>query len=149
MGNAYKHTQRGQVILIGMGIAILLVLTGMLFVERYAILIPVLCILLVSAILFHSLTIEISNSLLIWKFGPGIFKKSIPLADIESARVVRNPWCYGWGIHLTPHGWLYNVSGLDAVEIQLKNRKRLRLGTDEPDALLRAIERAKAECKGA
>jgi len=55
---------------------------------------------------------------------------------------VHNHWYYGRGIKLTPHGWLFNVSGFDAVEIQLKNGRKYRIGTDEPDALLAAIESA-------
>jgi hypothetical protein len=52
---------------------------------------------------------------------------------------VRNPWYYGWGVRLTPHGILYNVSGLNAVELLLDDGRRVRVGTDEPDALVRAL----------
>jgi len=52
---------------------------------------------------------------------------------------VKNPWYYGWGIRFTPHGWLYNVSGLHAVEIELKNGKKYRIGTDVPENLEKAI----------
>ena len=34
---------------------------------------------------------------------------------------------------------IYNVSGFDAVEIQLKNGKIYRIGTDEPKKLEQAI----------
>ena len=49
------------------------------------------------------------------------------------------PWWYGWGIHLTPRGWLYNVGGLDAVELALNNGRTLRIGSDEAAALARAL----------
>jgi hypothetical protein len=52
---------------------------------------------------------------------------------------VRNPWYYGWGIRITPDGLLYNVSGTRAVEITLTDGSKLRLGTDEPEALCQAI----------
>lgn len=52
------------------------------------------------------------------------------------------PLYYGWGIHLTPHGWLYNVSGSDAVEIRMKTGKKYRIGTDVPEELERAISRS-------
>lgn len=52
---------------------------------------------------------------------------------------MRNKWWYGWGIRLTPHGWLYNVSGLDAVELHLTGGRKVRLGTAEPAQLSRAI----------
>lgn len=48
----------------------------------------------------------------------------------------------GWGIRITPHGMLYNVSGSEAVEIRMKNVRRFRLGTDEPEVLRGAILKA-------
>jgi hypothetical protein len=35
---------------------------------------------------------------------------------------------------------LWNVSGLDAIEFDLRSGRRFRLGTDEPEALARALE---------
>jgi hypothetical protein len=51
---------------------------------------------------------------------------------------------YGWSIRLTPHGWLYSVSGLAAVELTLQDGKRLRIGTDEPERLCQAIGQAQS-----
>jgi hypothetical protein len=53
--------------------------------------------------------------------------------------MVKNPWYYGWGIHLIPGGWLYNVSGWEAVELQMKNGNKYRIGTDDPQGLMDAI----------
>ena len=40
-------------------------------------------------------------------------------------------------------GWLYNVSGLDAVEIETSDGDVIRLGTDEPNQLSSVlVERA-------
>ena len=47
---------------------------------------------------------------------PGLIRRRIRIADIRSAAAVRNRWYYGWRLRLTPHGWLYNVSGLNAVQ---------------------------------
>ena len=55
---------------------------------------------------------------------------------------VRIRWWYGWGIHLTPFGWLYNVSGLDAVAITLRAGRKFALGTDDPHGLLAALRAA-------
>ena len=41
-------------------------------------------------------------------------------------------------------GWLYNVSGRRAVELELPGGRTFTIGTDEPDTLLAAIERARA-----
>ncbi len=61
--------------------------------------------------LFYALTVEIDATHLRFRFGIGLIRKRIPLAEIVEAKPVRNSWLYGWGIHRTPHGWLYNVSG--------------------------------------
>jgi hypothetical protein len=37
---------------------------------------------------------------------------------------------------------MYNVSGFDAVQLQLASGKRFRIGTDEPVQLKSAIDRA-------
>lgn len=93
--------------------------------------------------IFSSLHVEIDADSLRWYFGRGVPKFSIPLHEIREARVVKNHWVYGLGIHFTPSGWLYNVSGLRAVEVTRLNGRRLRIGTDEPDALLAAITNAR------
>ena len=100
----------------------------------------VLVVLGMMAVLFHSLTVTVDERSVRWHFGPGFWKKEIPPETIERVEAVRNKWYYGWGIRKTPHGWLYNVSGLSAVEIMAKDGRRIRLGTDEPEALKRAIE---------
>ncbi len=64
----------------------------------------------------------------------------LSVIDLQKATIVRNRWYYGWGVRLTARGWLYNVSGFDAVEILLKNGRTYRIGTDKPAKLLLAIE---------
>jgi len=98
------------------------------------------CVLLLFMTwLFGSLTVEVDEEELRHWFGPGFWKKSYQLLHIESAKVVRNSWFWGWGIRLTPHGWLYNVSGFDAVQIQLRSGRTFRIGTDDPQGLFEAI----------
>jgi hypothetical protein len=64
-------------------------------------------------------------------------------ADGGDRRVPTNshPLVVRLGIHLTPYGWLYNVSGLDAVAIRLRNGRKFALGTDDPYRLTAAIRR--------
>ena len=62
------------------------------------------------------------------------------MADIVDARRVRNSWWHGWGIRKVQRGWMYNIAGYDAVELELRSGKVFRIGTDEPGALLAAIE---------
>jgi len=92
-------------------------------------------VLLVVAILMGALTVEVDDALVRLRFGIGLVRKSFRLDEIASCRPVRNKWWWGWGIRLIPGGWLYNVSGLDAVELELKNGKVFRIGTDEPQVL--------------
>lgn len=92
--------------------------------------------------LFTSMTVRVTEREMRLWFGPGLIWKTIQIVDIADARAVRNPWWYGWGIHLTPRGWLFNVAGLDAVELELVNRRTLRIGTDEPERLVAAIRQA-------
>lgn len=97
-------------------------------------------ILLVTAFLFYSMTVSVTKGELVIRFGPGLIRKRVPLSRIRDARIVRNPWYYGWGIHLTPHGWLYNVSGLAAVEVDYISGGCFRIGTDDPQGLVRALK---------
>jgi hypothetical protein len=97
--------------------------------------------------LFATLTVEIRDGLLRFRFGLGLIRKKLKIAEIESCEVVRNPWYYGWGIHATGKGWIYNVSGFEAVEIFMSDGRRLRIGTDEPDLLRKAILTAKMEAR--
>ena len=99
-------------------------------------------LLAACAFTFDSLTVKVSPTYISLKFGIGIIRKRFAIVDVQNAAIVRNRWYYGWGIRLTPHGWLYNVSGLDAVEIQLRNGRKYRIGTAEPIELLSAIESA-------
>ena len=96
-------------------------------------------VFMACGVVLDSLTVSVSREYVRIRFGIGVIRKSFAVADILTAKVVRNRWYYGWGIRLTPHGWLYSVEGLDAVEIQLRSRRRYRIGTDEPDVLALAI----------
>ena len=89
--------------------------------------------------LFATLTVEVRDGLLKFRFGPGLIRKTLRISDIESCEIVRNPWYYGWGIHATSKGWVYNVSGFEAVEIFMNDGRRLRIGTDEPEILRKVI----------
>jgi hypothetical protein len=94
-------------------------------------------------ILFSTLTVTVSDEELRFYFGPGFWERRFPVEDIERVEVVRNSALHGWGIRYTHHGWLYDVSGLRAVEIVVRGEEQLRIGTDEPEQLKRALERAK------
>ncbi|QQG46551.1 MAG: hypothetical protein HYY55_01755 [Candidatus Niyogibacteria bacterium] len=93
---------------------------------------------------FSTLTVFIDEQFLKICFGWGIFRKKFPLTDIATIGKVKNHWYYGWGIRLWfwPYMWIFNVSGIDAIEIRIKNGKIYRIGTDEPEKLEAAIKQA-------
>jgi len=142
----YSHKQRGVTILAALGLgAALCLLFGIAFNAPYARLTPFLlaAVLGICAILFSSLTIELSEDLLSWHFGPGLLRKQVATAEIKNVIVTETRLLHGWGVHFTSNGWLYNVSGFDAVQITLKSGKSFLLGSDEPDQLCSALERAR------
>jgi len=99
-------------------------------------------ILVGALVLFSTLTVEIDAHTFRFYFTFGFWKREFPLEDICSVEVVRNPVYYGVGIRYTPRGWLYNVSGLSAVELEIQGEGVIRVGTDEPEQLKEALEQA-------
>jgi hypothetical protein len=89
--------------------------------------------------LFDGLHVEVNSSQVILKFGHGPIRKVIERKHIAGANPVRNNALYGWGIRLTPHGMLWNIYGLDAVELTYLNGKRFRIGSDDAKQLLTAV----------
>ena len=100
----------------------------------------VLVVLVAVAIVFSSLTVEVGENELRWSFGPGFWTYRLPLGDIETVAIVRNCWWNGFGIRVRSGFRLYNVSGLDAVELQLKSHDIRRIGTDDPQGLANALK---------
>jgi hypothetical protein len=124
----YEHTQIGHVIIWALaGVSVLLSISAISHPSRSReISIVILLLLLVAIPLFYKLTIKIDDQTLRASFGIGLIRKRLLLAEIVASEPMRIRWWYGWGIHLTPYGWLYNVSGLDAVAITLQNGKKIR-----------------------
>jgi hypothetical protein len=97
--------------------------------------------LVVVAWLFSSLTVSVSENELQWRFGPGLLSYRMALADIAGVSIVRNSVLNGFGIRMRPGFRLYNVSGLEAVELRLKNGDVRRIGTDDARGLAAALRR--------
>ena len=133
----YAHTQTGHAIIWPVLAIIVIANAGLLGHHPPTTIISV--ILLVCVLLFYRLKITIEDQVLCATFGVGVIRKKVRLAEIVCCEPVRIRWWYGWGIHLTPFGWLYNVSGFDAVLIRLHSGKTVALGTDDPLGLTAAI----------
>lgn len=139
MQNAYRHTQAGTLMrvlfgLIGAGIFVAAGQAG-----EWGIAASTGGVMAFVLLLFHDLHVDVEAERIRLRFGIGLLRKTIPLADVKACRRVRNNPLYGWGIRYIGRGWLYNVSGLDAVELDLASGKRLHIGTDDPEGLERAI----------
>ena len=99
-------------------------------------------IFIVCLLTFYKLTIIIDNTTISFKLGIGIFGKSYKIDEIESCNSVKNKFIYGWGIHLIPNGWLYNVSSFKAIELTFKNsNKVIRIGTNKPEEIVELMQR--------
>jgi hypothetical protein len=137
----YQHTQRGIWILAFLLAAALLVAVVAWRSGQWSPL-AALIVLIAAAVVFSSLTVEESARELRWYFGPGFWTYRLPLDEIRSVAVVRNHWWNGFGIRMGPGFRLYNVSGFDAVELQLKSGEIRRIGTDDPQGLAEALKSA-------
>ena len=131
----YKHTQIGWIILV-ISTPIILILAFWAAINPILVAIIAIVAIVIMLALFTSLTVVGDNNEIRFSFGPGVVRKHISYDRIKSVKKVRNRWYYGWGVRWYGRGWLYNVSGLDAVELNLTNDTELRIGTDEPDELL-------------
>jgi hypothetical protein len=65
-----------------------------------------------------------------------------PLDDIQPVAAVDHHWWNGYGIRVAPGFTLYNVSGLDAVELKLKSGETRRIGTGDPQGSAAALRSA-------
>lgn len=89
--------------------------------------------------LFSRLTVTVASGQVTAAFGAGWPRRSVSLTEVVTARQVRNRWYFGWGIRKVPKGWMYNVWGLDAVDLELTNGRVFRIGTNDPDGLQTAV----------
>lgn len=136
----YEHRQIGLAMLLIMPTAMALLLAVNYFVSLPHVLLGgLLCSLTAVTLLFSSMTIRVDESEVMWFFGPGVFKKRVALSDIHHCKTVKNPIWMGLGIHAFGTGWIYNVSGLLGVELELTSGAFIRLGSDQPNYVVRAI----------
>ena len=135
----YRHTQRGTLTII-LCLAFAAVDAAIVWRSGQWPAATVAVVLVAVALVFSSLTVEVSENELRWYFGPGFWSYRLPLDDIETVAAVRNRWWNGFGIRRGPGFRLYNVSGLDAVELRLKSHEVRRIGTDDPIGLAEALK---------
>ena len=138
----YHHVQMANLLL-----ASLLPASAALLIGVYAGLFPDFVLIVVIGLatavaLFSRLAVEVDPEAVTLRFGIGLVRRRFSLTEVEDVQVVRNRWWHGWGIHWFGKGWLYNVSGFDAVQLGYRDGRAVRIGTDEPQQLARAIRGA-------
>ena len=148
--DVYRHTQFGTVIAAGT-VAGLVLAVALMFSLSLATLkavwwlaVALFAIIAAAFLVFATLTVEVDERELRLRFGVGLIRKTVPLADILRCDRVRTRIWWGWGLHWTPSGWLYNVSGRDAVRLELATGRALIVGSDDADALQQAIDARRA-----
>ena len=139
----YERTQRAY-LLHWIVIPVMLVVVGSVLLIS----VPLWVWLLVAAYVvgfawviatFSMLTVLVDGDQIRVYFGRGWPRKTIRRAEIVDTGPVRNRWWYGLGIRWIPKGTLWNVWGLDAVELRLQSGRVFRIGTDDIDGLVAAI----------
>lgn len=88
---------------------------------------------------FSRLAVTVADGDVTATFGLGRPHRVVPLSNVVGVRQVRNSWIQGWGVRKVSNGWMYNVWGLDAVELELDSDTVFRIGTDDSDQLHAAI----------
>lgn len=150
----YRHTQPGTLMRVVLGLGLLIVLVFLLWGFRVGqipgtkseetavaiVTIAVAALLMMAALLlFHNLTVMVDETSVRFKFGIGLVGRKISFDQIESCQTVTNSWLWGWSVRRIPGGWLYNVSDLRAIELKLKKKGIVRIGTDEPEVLAAVV----------
>jgi len=147
MNERYRHTQTAWMLIVVIVAVVLAELTIVTFsasqdTVSLALSGAVVAIAAVMLALFSTLTVVVDDRTVRLWFGLGSLRREVMLDEVTAARRVRNSWHAGWGVRAIPGGRLYNVGGRDAVELTLDDGRVVRVGTDQPDALLAAVKAA-------
>jgi hypothetical protein len=139
----YRHTQWGYTAIpTFLFLAVILPITSQddeTTVAITAMLIVFTIALLAIVLLFSRLEVSVSDGRIVAAFGFGRPHREVELTDITAVRQVRNSWIQGWGVRRISHGWMYNVWGLDAIEVELSSGDVFRIGTNDPENLFAVI----------
>ena len=142
----YKHSQFGSVIALGsaagfaMATLLLVTLSTATLHAAGWLVVALFVVLAVAFLLFWKLTVEVDAREVRFHFGIGIIGRTVAIADIVRCQRIRVRMWWGWGLHWTPSGWLYNVGGRDAIRLELARERPVIIGTDDAEALKRVID---------
>jgi len=147
----YERTQFGTMMAVGTGVGLALagVVLGFVVSPATRGAVPwlpwaLLGVLAAGFLLVGWMRVAVDDRAVRTVMGVGLLRKTVEVADIRKADVVRTRVWWGWGVHLTPAGWLYNVGGRWAVRLELASERAVMIGSADPEALHDAIEAARA-----
>jgi len=130
----------GSVVGLGLALLVTLSLSAATLAAVPWLVVALFGLLALGLLAYATLTVEVDAENVRVRFGIGLIRKSIPLSDIARCEIVRTPSWWGWGMHWTPSGWLYNVAGRVAVRLEMRSQRPLMIGTDEAERLKAAID---------
>ncbi len=137
----YHHTQFGATSLaLLFAVSVVIALNGLHQPSLRWIMWAMLALMAVLAVMNATLTVDVDEREISWFFGPGLWRYRIARADIDGVSVVHRPCWAGYGIRWWGNARLYRVSGHDAVELRLKSGDVRRIGTDDPQGLVAALQ---------
>lgn len=90
--------------------------------------------------LLFKLTTEINTKEIKIQFFP-LVNKVVEWKDVKSAQVLNYGFVGGWGIRLfTKYGTVYNIKGNKGLALELKNGKKLLVGTQKMEELYEIVK---------
>ncbi len=113
--------------------------------------VPLLLVAVGVLLAFARLVVDVDHEAITVAFHFLWPKRRILISEVRSAEAMtyRAFLDYGgYGVRLGLRGWAFNVSGDHGVLVETKNGSRLMIGSQRPQELEAAIERAKGELEG-
>jgi hypothetical protein len=130
----------GTMIMLGLATALTLSLSPATRAAAPWLMYGLFAIIALTVALFAALIVEVDATEIRVRFGIGLVRKTMAIADVVRCEPIRTRVWWGWGVHWTPSGWLYNVGGRDAVRVVLAHERPVIIGSDEAPRLMAAID---------
>jgi hypothetical protein len=113
--------------------------------------VPMVSVIALSGLVFSSFTalrVTVTDDTVTVAFRFGWPRRRLDLGRVTSYRRTRYSAIHGWGIRAIRGGWLWRASGRDAVEMEVRDGRKLGIGCADPDALIAALDAALARREG-
>ena len=104
-----------------------------------AIIVAVVALVTIVVAVFATMITEVTDSEVVVGFRFGAMQRRIPLGDIVRAERANIAWWHGTGVKYGLTTTSYLVRTGPAVALVLNSGRTFRIGTDDPDGLLAAL----------